>query len=131
MKIPERFIVIDDDSVANLLNTIIIKKAVGKNSDIRAFVKPIKAVEYIEAEYSSHPVKTFLSLDINMSGLNGWDVLDKLRALKIRIKDFITIYILSSSIDPRDRERAEANPLVSGFLEKPLSVELVQELCGI
>ncbi len=129
MKIPERFIVVDDDSITNLLCKIIIEEAVGKNSDIRVFAAPQKALDYIDSEYSTNPVLTLMFLDINMPHLSGWDVLEKLVNSPVKINEYITINMLSSSVDPKDRERAEANPLVSGFLEKPLSVELVQELC--
>ena len=40
-------------------------------------------------------------------------------------KNQIKIYILSSSIDERDKQRANQNAHVMGYIEKPLSRELI------
>ncbi|ANQ49229.1 response regulator [Flammeovirga sp. MY04] len=61
----------------------------------------------------------YVFLDLNMPGLDGWQVLEELMAFNFSKE--LKIYILSSSIHPRDKERAEANPLVHGYIEKPLS----------
>lgn len=130
-KIPERITVIDDDSITNLFCKLIIQQALGTNIEIRTFTKPQKALDTIEKEYSNRPVKTILFLDINMPVLNGWEVLEKLEGSEIDIKKYITVYMLSSSVDPRDRMRSEGSPLVKGFIEKPLDVPVVHRVCGI
>lgn len=131
MKIPERITVIDDDSITNLFCKLIIQQALGMNVEIRTFTKPQKALDTIEKEYSDHPVNTILFLDVNMPVLNGWEVLEKLEGSDIDFKKYITVYMLSSSVDPRDRERSEDSPLVKGFIEKPLNVPIVRRICGV
>ena len=43
------------------------------------------------------------------------------------IKQQLRIYMLSSSVDPRDKKRAIENNNVKGFLEKPLQDENLKD----
>jgi CheY-like chemotaxis protein len=131
MNIPGRITIIDDDSINNLFSKIVIKEAVGEGVDIRTFTHPRKAVEMIETEYAENPVKTILFLDINMPVFNGWEVLEQLENSDVNIKKYITIYMLSSSVDPIDMKRSQNSPLVKGLVEKPLDVPKLREICGI
>jgi len=62
-------------------------------------------------------------LDLNMPIMNGWEFLDKLSKAKNEITMHYKLYILSSTINPDDQKKAKSNPLVSGFLSKPLTKE--------
>lgn len=129
MNIPQRFLLIDDDPSNNLLTKISIKKVL-ESVDVIDFTVPEKGLEYINAEYNSNPLNTVLLLDINMPTLTGWDVLDKLAEISEVVVPHITIYILSSSVDPADKQKAIVNPLVTGYLEKPLSRDTLRNMFG-
>ena len=60
-------------------------------------------------------------LDINMPIMDGWDFLDAYIPLKPRIGKKIVIYIVSSSIDIRDMDKARGYGLVSDFIIKPVT----------
>lgn len=60
-------------------------------------------------------------LDINMPIMNGWDLLEKLK--KKCQKLAYPIFMVSSSIDENDRDRAESYEFVKGFMQKPISKE--------
>jgi len=47
------------------------------------------------------------------------------------VKNQISIYILSSSVDPRDKDKAEANKYIKGFISKPLEEETVLSIAEI
>ncbi|WP_298487626.1 response regulator [uncultured Maribacter sp.] len=65
-------------------------------------------------------------LDLNMPVLDGWGFLD---AFKELFKEVDTkIYILSSSIDSRDIERAKEYFLVKDFIAKPLTDTIITDL---
>jgi len=55
--------------------------------------------------------------------MNGWEFLDKLSKAKNEITMNYKIYILSSTINPDDQKKAKSNPMVAGFLSKPLTKE--------
>ena len=71
-------------------------------------------------------------LDLNMPIMDGWEFLDEFG--KISREREIRIYILSSSVDSRDIERAKKYDMVNGFIAKPLTdvkiKELAQEIEG-
>ena len=121
----KKIIVIDDDSSNNKLFKIIVSKICKPLAvTITDFTDPQLGVKYMINSYTENPIPTLLFLDINMPVLSGWDVLDKLDVLPDKAKQYLTIFILSSSIDPADKMRAIANPMVNYYLEKPISVNL-------
>jgi CheY-like chemotaxis protein len=125
MSKPQRIVVIDDDSGNNILCKIAIKKAIG-DFDVQTFTEAKKGLEYIRTEYPEKDLPTILLLDINMPLMTGWDVLDVLETYDECIKKQLSIFMLSSSIDPSDRDRAKAKQHVKGYLEKPLLKEDIQ-----
>lgn len=60
-------------------------------------------------------------LDINMPVMNGWEFLDLLIEKDIKSKLHARIYIVSSSIDKSDFEKAKTYDNVADYLVKPLS----------
>ncbi len=127
-QVNRHFIVIDDDPINNHICSRFIE-IVFQGADIKTLTHPETALEYIGIDYLNGPEKdTILFLDINMPFLSGWDVLNRFALLPEKIKKQFSIYMLSSSVDIEDRKRAINSPLVSGFIEKPLSIEGLQEM---
>jgi CheY-like chemotaxis protein len=121
MKRPFQFILIDDDPMNNLICKLTIEMALDQ-SDIRAFVNPEVAFDYIQNDFSERKeLFALILLDINMPIMSGWEFLELFDNLSFDIKDRVRICILSSSIDERDKERSYANKNVSDFLVKPLT----------
>jgi response regulator RpfG family c-di-GMP phosphodiesterase len=121
MKSPIRIIVIDDDLINNMICRQTIKST---NPDLETltFNIPEKGFEYVEKEYTAIDKEQFtiLFLDINMPTWSGWEFLDNFDNLDVKIKEQIKIYMLSSSVDLKDMERAQNNKNVVDYLVKPL-----------
>lgn len=69
-------------------------------------------------------------LDLNMPIMNGWDFLDEFCEMKHAQEDRVTVYIISSSIDPRDLEKVKNYDIIHNYILKPLSpkdLETVKE----
>jgi CheY-like chemotaxis protein len=111
---------VDDDPINNLINRRLLGKA-GIGNNIEEFQSAQEALEKIKSIDTDKTLLLFL--DINMPVLNGWEFLDCYISIFPERKD--TIIILSSSIDYQDRQKAMEYPIVSGFLEKPLSLEKI------
>ena len=124
MKTSFRFVVIDDDPINNALCQIAIKVAVS-GAEVKTFTIPETGFEYISTEYSRNGKKAILLLDLNMPTMSGWEFLERFERLDEKIKNRLKIYVLSSSVDPRDKERAASNKNVLDYIIKPLTKEIV------
>lgn len=111
---------VDDDPINNLINRRLLGKT-GIGDNIEEFLSAQDALDKIQKLPKEGSLLIFL--DINMPVLNGWEFLDKYTILFPERED--KIVILSSSIDFQDRQKAVEYPIVSGFLEKPLSLDKI------
>ena len=124
-----RFIVVDDDPLNNMLCTYLIKKA-AKDADVKCFEYPAEGLSFISSEYSSRDKHTtILFLDINMPEISGWDFLEEFDKLSKEIREQFIIYIVSSSVDAAELERAKANIYVKEYLSKPLNKTILEKIC--
>ncbi|WP_233266024.1 response regulator [Formosa sp. L2A11] len=71
-------------------------------------------------------IPEIILLDINMPVMDGWEFLEEFSKLIFNKK--ITIYIVSSSIDPIDIKRAKRYENVSNYLVKPISVDALKNI---
>lgn len=65
--------------------------------------------------------ESIILLDLNMPVLDGWGFLEAMQASQWSTSANITLYILSSSTDKSDIERAGQYACVKKFYHKPLS----------
>ena len=83
-----------------------------------------KALEYLKSlEGNPQGLPEVILLDIKMPIMDGFDFLQKFDEFSEIIKTGCKIFMLSSSIDPNDLQRAQKSKYVVDFLEKPLSEE--------
>jgi CheY-like chemotaxis protein len=112
---------VDDDPINNLINRRLLGKT-GIGGRIEEFQGGQDALQKISELNPSDTLLIFL--DINMPVLNGWEFLNKYMEIYPHRND--KIVILSSSIDFQDRQKGEEYAIVSGFLEKPLTIEKIK-----
>lgn len=123
-----RFMIIDDDPINNHICSKYIDLAFPGAYTI-SFTNPEEALGHIHSVYAlPETAEAILLLDINMPILTGWEVLDRFANFPDEIKKKFRIYILSSSIAWEDKNLADEHPLVSGFIEKPITTEQLQSL---
>lgn len=75
---------------------------------------------------SGENIPDVILLDINMPIMDGWQFLDEF--IKIESTKEITIFIVSSSIDPADKERVKQYQNVSNYVVKPISLETLKRI---
>ncbi|MFQ3238537.1 MAG: CheY-like chemotaxis protein [Olleya marilimosa] len=64
-------------------------------------------------------VPDLILLDINMPIMDGWQFLDEF--IKIKYPKKVTLYIVSSSIDPVDIKKAKEYEAITDFIIKPIT----------
>lgn len=118
MQIYKSIILVDDDPINNLINKRLITK-LSITEKVDEFLEAEKALQKLKTLDPEEPA--LILLDINMPVMNGWDFLN------VYIKEFPDradqIFVLSSSIDLQDRQKAMQYSVVKGFVEKPLTPE--------
>lgn len=122
------FIIIDDDAVNNIICKRIICNTF-QHAEVKTFTNPKEGLTYIES-ICSHPElpATVLFLDINMSAFSGWELLKSFEQLDAVLKNRLTIYMFSSSIDPIDKVLAASNRNIWNYIEKPLTKQIVLDI---
>ncbi|KYG72281.1 hypothetical protein MB14_09580 [Roseivirga ehrenbergii] len=113
------FITVDDDPINQFLSKVIITKNV-ENAEVISFSNVQDAMSFITDEKSSFH-KIILLLDINMPQFDGWDFLDQFDHFDIELKKKFDIYLLSSSTDKADFNKAKFYSSVVDFIAKPLT----------
>ncbi len=129
----DKVLCIDDDQITLMLCEMIIKKATFANQVITTnngkegliwfsdFFKNKKAG-------SKETPPQLIFLDLNMPVMNGWDFLeDYLMKYADRLPD-TKVIILSSTVNPEDFSRANRYEIVIDFINKPLTIEELDEL---
>jgi CheY-like chemotaxis protein len=121
----KQLIIIDDDPISNLVCRILFTKCIA-NIDILTFTLPEEGFNFIVSEYSKEQyTSVVLFLDINMPVMSGWDFLKRFEELDEHFKRKFKIYMLSSSIDLIDKQRALGNKYIINFLSKPITKETI------
>ncbi|WP_109436327.1 response regulator [Aquimarina sp. AU119] len=117
--------IIDDDSMyVNLVKRIVEAKNLCEN--LMVFKNGKDALNYFEAILTNLDKKSIpeiIFLDLNMPVMDGWEFLENFTSIKNKLGKIITLYIVSSSINPVDIERAKNINSVKDYLVKPVTIE--------
>lgn len=112
-------LVIDDDEISIMLTDILLKDT-SFFKNINTYLDGVYALESLKYEYSEDTTYIII-LDINMPLMNGWEFLEEIKGFASQKNT--SVFMLSSSTDKLDIEKAQNIDLVKGFFSKPLKVE--------
>ncbi|MFN7260819.1 MAG: response regulator [Cyclobacteriaceae bacterium] len=119
---------VDDDSIFQFTATRLLESS-KLAQNILHFENGAEALTFLrEKALQKELLPDYLFLDINMPFVDGWMFLEDFTTLKSSLAKDISIYMVSSSIDPRDLNRAKSFSEVTDFIIKPISLERFQEL---
>lgn len=113
--------IIDDDPIF-IYGTRRIMKEVDFCDNILVFNNGQDAIEGLkELIAQGEDLPEVLFLDLNMPIMNGWEFLEDFVKISNPDGKKVIIYIISSSVDPRDLERIRNYKMVNNYILKPLS----------
>lgn len=112
-------LIIDDDEISVMLTDILLEGSPFSKSTL-SFSDGVYALEHLKAEYCMD-YHYIIILDINMPLMNGWEFLEHIQEFASNSNTFV--FMLSSSTDKLDIEKADGIDLVKGFFSKPLKEE--------
>lgn len=123
----KQIILIDDDYATNFYHEIVVTDS-GKVKEQKFFSSTVEALEYFkDQEKKTDPVlPEIIFLDINLPEMTGWEFLEEFKDLDLT--PMPTVIMLSTSMNPLDKIKAEDNPLVLELIDKPLTVEYLTDL---
>lgn len=117
-------LVVDDDAIFLMLTEKYLQK-INFDNVIRSFKNGKEVLEHLDSTYSDS-IKYIILLDINMPIMNGWEFLDAI--LTKNYYEDLDIYIVTSSIDLADINKANTYNVVREFISKPLSISNLTEI---
>ncbi len=122
-------LLVDDDEISNLFNKIFINK-LNLDVEIQEALNGREAFTILRSD-NPNPIKTpcLLLLDVKMPIMDGWEFLGQYeKEVDNETRAQIVVIMLTTSEDQADLIRAMKNPLISEFLQKPLSERKITEI---
>ncbi|MDL5048461.1 response regulator [Oscillatoria amoena NRMC-F 0135] len=113
---------IDDD----LVHAFIVEKMLQKTpecTNLLVFPDGGPAIEYFKSmATNADKLPDVIFLDIKMPVVDGWGFLEEFAKIKDSLAKKVRIYMLSSSKNPVDIEKAKSYGEVTDYLTKPISL---------
>lgn len=130
----QKVLLIDDDMVTWAICEMVLNKT-GFSNEVEKLGNGKEGIDYFSAYFEKKKrgeaglvAPDLILLDLNMPVMDGWTFLeDYIRKYSERLPE-TKIAILSSTVNPEDFIRAQKYPIVVDFINKPLTIELIEEL---
>lgn len=117
---------IEDDPIHIFLSKKYLEMT-GRIENIMICQNGKEAYDKLQAIFTSGEIlPELILLDLNMPIWDGWQFLEKFKDIPLQSK--ITIYILTSSINEADREKARQFNNVNNYVVKPIKLETLIDL---
>lgn len=124
-------LLIDDDIATNFISKKVIER-VSITSHIETVLNGREAIDYLtkDGKYKNLdcPKPQLILLDVNMPIMDGWEFIEMYKKLDENYKANIKIIMLTTSLNPDDKKRAEKVAEISEFRYKPLTVDIFNEI---
>jgi CheY-like chemotaxis protein len=126
-------LLIDDNESDNFLHQRVIEKA-GIAEHLEILENGKEALDYIATKGTcgtpedSYCQPELIFLDINMPVVDGWEFLEEFNKREYIQKENTIFVMLTTSLNPSDKTRAEKMAEISCFKYKPLTLDMIDEI---
>ena len=120
--------IVDDDKIYRYTTEKYIE-LLKLATKVNTYADGEEALNHIKANLTNTDnLPDIILLDVNMPIMDGWDFIEEYIELNPDLPKNITVYMVSSSIDERDRERAMKIRQVTDYIIKPITEENLVKL---
>lgn len=123
------FFLIDDSAFDLFIYEKLLIKS-GITNSVKTFNSARDALKYLTSHAESLP-DIIILLDLQMPDMNGFEFIDEFDQLPEPLRQKIRIFMLSSTIDTRDIEKAKASQHIIDLLPKPLEIPFLKKKLAI
>ena len=95
-------------------------------ADIIEFKNGLEAINYLQDPAYADSLPDIIFVDINMPVMDGWEFTEMFEEIKSRLGKKIPVYLVSSSVDHSDIDRAKKNSAIEDYILKPISETYVE-----
>jgi len=123
---------IDDDPIYKMF----MKRVIEMNNlvpkiNITSFDDGDQAYNFINKnKQNPEELPDVILLDINMPVMDGFQFIEEYSKIKPKINKKITVFMVTSSIDPSDMERSKKFSEISDYIAKPVPLEKLKHIIG-
>lgn len=130
----KKILLVDDDQILNFLHSRLFEKT-GIVEKVDIALNGREALDYLakslDQRHTAQKKTTqpeIILLDINMPIMDGWEFLEEYKKLCHTNSHSIMVVMLTSSLNPDDREKAKQYEEITTFINKPLNMPMIQEI---
>ena len=124
----KRVMLVDDNEIDNIINEKIIEANSFADS-ILVFQTGQEALDYLKDNQNNEKdLPEIVFLDINMPIMDGFQFLEDFEKFSDTVLNKCKIIMLSSSISPKDIDRAASSKYVKKYLNKPLNARYLEAI---
>lgn len=121
----KEILLLDDNEIANYYNQDIVEDTMMFNN-VLVFTNPIDVIDFITRRIEAkRNLPGFFIVDVQMPEMNGFEFLEKIEPILNELTIKPKIYMLTTSSHKRDLESFEQSPLAIGYLNKPLTTDML------
>ena len=92
------------------------------------FSNGLDAINFFKSPHEDKEIPEVVFLDINMPVMNGWEFMEEFVKIRHSIQKKIDVYVLSSSTDTVDIQKAKSNPEITDYIVKPLTPDMLKKI---
>lgn len=118
-----RILLVDDNEADNVFHEIMLRRA-GYTGSMAVCESGQAALDYLRGCGDRFP--ELILVDINMPGMDGFTFVERSAALLQSSRT--SLIMLTSSNAHNDIERARTQPLITGYIVKPLTADTAIQL---
>lgn len=117
-----KFLLIEDNVIDQLVTSQLLKRNLD-SAEISIANNGREGIQWLHENKIGFDELLIILLDIRMPEMDGFEFLSEYEKLPEQFKKKTQIFMLSSTLDSEDIQRAKNNHYVQRLLEKPLAVK--------